>query len=274
MKQKLSVLLALCFCVSMLCCSALADVTNANDVSTGTLSDVGAFPDVPATAPYAEAVNTLHEYGIINGDNKGNFNPNSPVTRAEAAAMICRLLGMEEDAKRLSTDAFKDVPVNHWANGYIAKAAEQKIIGGYGNGKFGPNDPVTYLQLAKMLVCVWGYDNDANAIPARWSFYGTVDEYDAEYEEIVQERERLRTEYQEAVTVYQEKVFRDNLRKKLAESMTESNISLCFFNGSEETVVTDGLVWDYDCGYGGDIYFEDQIAIDVPVLVYEGKRQF
>lgn len=167
MKQKLSVLLALCFCVSMLCCSALADVTNANDVSTGTLSDVGAFPDVPATAPYAEAVNTLHEYGIINGDNKGNFNPNSPVTRAEAAAMICRLLGMEEDAKRLSTDAFKDVPVNHWANGYIAKAAEQKIIGGYGNGKFGPNDPVTYLQLAKMLVCVWGYDNDANA-KGRW----------------------------------------------------------------------------------------------------------
>ena len=110
---------------------------------------------------------------------------------------------------------------------------------------------------------------DYPSIPARWSFYGTVDEYDAEYEEIVQERERLRTEYQEAVTVYQEKVFRDNLRKKLAESMTESNISLCFFNGSEETVVTDGLVWDYDCGYGGDIYFEDQIAIDVPVLVYE-----
>ena len=165
MKRSFSILLTLCLCVSTLCGTAMADVVNANDEDSPTNETqvVTSFPDVPASAPYAEAVNALHEYGIINGDNRGNFNPNSSVTRAEAAAIICRLLGMEEDAKQARTTSFTDVPTNHWANGYVAKAAEQGIINGYGNGKFGPSDSVTYLQLAKMLICVWGYGDDADA---------------------------------------------------------------------------------------------------------------
>ena len=160
MKRKLCFLLALCISISTLCGTALADVVNANDEGG---SAVSAFPDVSATASYAEAVNTLHEYGIINGDNNGNFNPNSSVTRAEAAAIICRLLGMEDEAKQASTTAFSDVPANHWANGYVAKAAEQGIINGYGNGKFGPSDSVTYAQMIKMLVCAWGYEDEAKS---------------------------------------------------------------------------------------------------------------
>ena len=165
MKRSFSILLTLCLCVSTLCGTAMEDVVNANDEDSPTNETqvVTSFPDVPISASYAEAVNTLHEHGIINGDNKGNFNPNSSVTRAEAAAMICRMLGMEEDAKQASTTSFTDVPTNHWANGYIAKAAEQGIINGYGNGKFGPNDSVTYAQMIKMLVCAWGYENDANS---------------------------------------------------------------------------------------------------------------
>lgn len=158
MKRRFSILLTLCLCISTLCGTAMADVVSAGDGQSST-SDY--FPDVPETAPYAEAVNALHEYGIINGDNKGNFNPNSSVTRAEAAAIICRLLGMEEDAKQARTTSFTDVPTNHWANGYVAKAAEQGIINGYGNGKFGPSDSVTYAQMVKMLVCAWGYEEDA-----------------------------------------------------------------------------------------------------------------
>lgn len=163
MKRSFSILLTLCLCVSTLCGTAMADVVNANDEDSPTNETqvVTSFPDVPASASYAEAVNTLHEHGIINGDNKGNFNPNSSVTRAEAAAMICRMLGMEDDAKQASTASFTDVPANHWANGYIAKAAEQGIINGYGNGKFGPSDSVTYAQMIKMLVCAGGMGQQA-----------------------------------------------------------------------------------------------------------------
>ncbi len=159
MKRKLSFLLALCICIGALCGLAAADVANADD-ENGT---VRPFPDVPSAASYAEAVNTLREYGIISGDDKGNFNPDSSVTRAEVAVIICRLLGMAEEAKQTSTDAFTDVPSGHWANGYVAKAAEQGIISGYGDGKFGPGDPVTYAQMIKMLVCAWKYGEEAQA---------------------------------------------------------------------------------------------------------------
>lgn len=114
---------------------------------------VGGFPDVPENADYAEAVGTLCDLGIITGDEKGNFNPDNTITRAETAAIICRLMGVEEDAKAMTGSAFSDVPASHWAVGYVAKTAELGIINGYGNGKFGPSDPVTYEQVVKMLVC-------------------------------------------------------------------------------------------------------------------------
>lgn len=147
----------------MACCTVQADVVESEDSNSTTneTQKVEVFPDVSSTASYAEAVNALHEYGIIGGDDKGNFNPDSNVTRAEAAALMCRLIGAEEAAKKSSTTSFTDVSTKHWANGYVATAAKQGIINGYGNGKFGPSDSVTYAQMIKMLVCAWGYENDA-----------------------------------------------------------------------------------------------------------------
>lgn len=122
----------------------------------------GTFPDVPDSADYAEAVESLAEMGILRGDSYGYFNPNNTITRAEAATIICRMLGNEEDANRLKTSRFSDVSSSHWAVGYVAKAEELGIIGGYGNGKFGPSDAVTYEQMVKMIICAWGYEDMAN----------------------------------------------------------------------------------------------------------------
>ena len=104
MKRKLSFLLVLCLCASILCNTAMADVVNADDQNIGgevaTSGSVSSgFPDVPATAPYAEAVKVLSEAGIIQGDTSGNFNPDRTVTRAQTAAVLCRMLGIEESAK-------------------------------------------------------------------------------------------------------------------------------------------------------------------------------
>ena len=41
------------------------------------------FPDVPADAWYATAVNTLASLGMVTGDADGSFRPNDPITRAE-----------------------------------------------------------------------------------------------------------------------------------------------------------------------------------------------
>lgn len=176
MKRKLSFVLSLCLCASALFSTAGADVVNSTDTdsTTSETQTVSTFPDVPASASYAEAVNALHEYGIISGDSKGNFNPSSSITRAEAAAIICRLSGIDELAKQASTTAFSDVPVSHWSNGYVATAAKQGIINGYGNGRFGPSDSVTYAQIVKMLVCTWDGEDAAVAAGGWPTGYITV----------------------------------------------------------------------------------------------------
>lgn len=120
------------------------------------------FLDVDGDAPYAEAAEYLNEIGIMMGDENGNFNPDKTVTRAEMAAIICRMLGETENLT--TSNIFTDVPVSHWANGFIEKAASLKIIGGYGSGKFGPTDDVTYEQSIAMIVrTIYGNDEGEDA---------------------------------------------------------------------------------------------------------------
>lgn len=121
-----------------------------------------AFPDVNENAAYAEAVKYLKDTGIMQGDERGNFNPNQTVTRAEMAAIVCRMLGK---ASNLTTAAiFSDVPAGHWANKYVTQAAALSIVNGYGDGKFGPSDKVTYEQAVTMLIRAIGREQQANQL--------------------------------------------------------------------------------------------------------------
>lgn len=52
----------------------------------------------------------------------------------------------------LAASTFSDVPENNWAYPYIEKAAENGWISGYTDGRFGPNDKVTYAQFCVMLI--------------------------------------------------------------------------------------------------------------------------
>ncbi len=49
------------------------------------------------------------------------------------------------------TEHFIDVPTNHWSKDSIDHLTEQKIISGYGNGKFGFGDNVTRGQVAAII---------------------------------------------------------------------------------------------------------------------------
>ena len=117
---------------------------------TGTAESKQQFSDVSATAYYAEAVNELADRKIIGGYPDGTFKPGNPITRGQAAAIIAKLTDM--DLTNVKNPNFKDVSE---ANGYykaIAALAEAKIINGYGDGRYGPNDPIKRGQLASILV--------------------------------------------------------------------------------------------------------------------------
>lgn len=124
------------------------------------------FPDVDEHSEYWPAVDFVSEMEVMVGDDRGNFNPNKTVTRAEMAAIACRLKGAAYD---LTTSiVFSDVPIEHWANAYISKAAQLGIVNGYGDGRFGPSDTVTYEQAITMIVRAIGgfeYAEEAGGYP-------------------------------------------------------------------------------------------------------------
>jgi len=113
----------------------------------------------------AVVVDVLTSLGIIQGyDENGTwyFKGENTITRAEFAAVVTRLLGMEDSAKTQRETGFTDVPASHWASGYIKTAVDTNgIIVGMGDGTFAPESPVTYEQAVKMLVCALGYETKA-----------------------------------------------------------------------------------------------------------------
>ena len=124
------------------------------------------FSDVPDNSPYKEAIETLAMLDLLNGYEDGTFGPERTITRAEFAAVITRALGLEGVAAGASAMPIFNDMVNsnggeHWGSGYIKIAYDREIIDGYGDGRFGPDDPVTYEQAVKMIVCTLGYGHEA-----------------------------------------------------------------------------------------------------------------
>lgn len=88
----------------------------------------------------------LKENGILTGDQNGNLHLDSGLTRAELAVILTRLSDetgdMDRNAAYYRTICpFTDVP--EWAMPFAGYCAEKKLMAGYGNKRFGPNDPVT-----------------------------------------------------------------------------------------------------------------------------------
>ena len=50
------------------------------------------FPDVDYSKWYGDYIKKVADTGIMIGDDKGNFRPDEPLTRAEAATIVCNIL--------------------------------------------------------------------------------------------------------------------------------------------------------------------------------------
>ncbi len=115
------------------------------------------FTDVSEGDWYYEAVRFVQEQGLMNGIGNGNFAPNAQLSRAQLAQILFNKEG-RPGVNYLLT--FSDVAGEAWYTEAVRWAASQGIVGGYGNGTFGPNDPITREQLAVML---WRYSGSPAA---------------------------------------------------------------------------------------------------------------
>jgi len=112
------------------------------------IGDSMRFDDVSKGDWFYKDVEYVYNEGIMDGVSKREFAPNETLTRAMIVKILYRIEG--EPAGYRSSD-FNDVESGRWYTGAVAWAAEKEIVKGYGNGKFGPNDPVTREQLAAIL---------------------------------------------------------------------------------------------------------------------------
>ena len=109
------------------------------------------FPDVAGEAWYTEAVRWAASQGIAGGYGNGLFGPNDNLSRAQFAQILFNREGRPVVNYLLQ---YGDVAEGAWYTEAIRWATSQGIVGGYGNGMFGPNDNITREQLAVML---WRY---------------------------------------------------------------------------------------------------------------------
>ena len=104
----------------------------------------------------------LREAGIMLGNESGDMMLEQGLTRAQMAAMLTRVVADPEQFERDSTFyrslcSFTDVP--EWAKGYVGYCAANDLVAGYGNGRYGSNDPVTSAAACTvMLRCLNDFD--------------------------------------------------------------------------------------------------------------------
>ena len=138
------------------------------------------FTDVASDAWYAQAVAYVYRQGLMSGTAQDRFSPDLTTNRAMLVTILYRLAGSPAVD---GGSAFTDVSGGDWFASGVAWASANGIVTGYGDGRFGPNDPITREQMATILYRYAGFAGQSTAGRADLSGYtdaGQVSPYAAE----------------------------------------------------------------------------------------------
>ena len=103
------------------------------------------FVDLDPDAWYHLSVDYVLRNGLMQGYGNKIFAPGDRLSRA----MIVQVLYNLENRPEVSGEsAYTDVGADMWYTDAIIWATQNGIINGYGNGQYGPDDPVTREQMA------------------------------------------------------------------------------------------------------------------------------
>ena len=96
------------------------------------------FIDV-GDSKYADAINAMGAYELLQGDGKGSFSPKGQLTRAELCTMLARVLNVSYRGPSLFTDVSQD----EWYGPSVNAMAYLELVNGVGGGKFDPGATLT-----------------------------------------------------------------------------------------------------------------------------------
>ncbi|MGB3203051.1 MAG: S-layer homology domain-containing protein, partial [Nodosilinea sp.] len=144
------------------------------------------FKDVPPDYWAYEYISGLAQFNVISGFSDGTFKPNEAVTRAQFAAILNQAFMSAQpfqvpngrlNATQPGTPAFADVPNNHWAAGYIAKARAAGFLSGYPGNQFRPNQPISRVQALVSIASGLGYQGGNMAELSAYKDAAAIPEY-------------------------------------------------------------------------------------------------
>ncbi len=108
------------------------------------------FKDVTAEYSWAsENIHDLRKFGLVRGDDNGNFRPGDGISREEFLTILLNVFAVERKTGLSTT--FKDVNKNEWYYDTVATACEMGIVNGYSNTEFGIGDTISRADMAVMI---------------------------------------------------------------------------------------------------------------------------
>ncbi len=108
------------------------------------------FKDIAATDADLAYIKYLANQDIIKGYPDGKFQPQTGLTRAQAAVVMVKAGKISLDQNAPSP--FKDLKKDHWARAYVATAVKAGYISGYPDGTFKPDQPLSRAQGISLLL--------------------------------------------------------------------------------------------------------------------------
>ncbi|WP_158289677.1 S-layer homology domain-containing protein [Paenibacillus flagellatus] len=131
-------------------------------IDRGEVAAAGKFPDI-TEAYWAKAyIDRVARMALMIGYPDGSFMPDAPITRAEMATVIARLLP-EETA---GSAGFTDI-AGSWAQAGIGKATAAGIVNGYEDGTFRPDSTLTRAEAVAMIDRLQGR-GPLDGAPQQW----------------------------------------------------------------------------------------------------------
>lgn len=129
----------------------------------------------PAKEPFNKNANPRQlnrddHFAYIKGYPDGTVRPEASLTRAEAAAILYRVMEKScVERFHAESSSFRDVPDGKWYTTYVATLEKAGVIVDSKDGNFRPNDAITRAELASMLAQfanVTGGTNTFSDVPA------------------------------------------------------------------------------------------------------------
>lgn len=117
-------------------------------VTSMTAEQENPFSDVSEYTWYVTAVKYVYNKGMMNGVSATLFDPMGDLTRGMLVTILYR---MDGERPVWATMPFTDLDPNGYYLNAVRWASSNQIVNGYGDGRFGPNDPLTREQMAIIL---------------------------------------------------------------------------------------------------------------------------